>query len=215
MVASPRPTAEMSSAAGTDRPSSSTLSVVFGTAILALTLGYFIGQGSSIGLFSSSKPSGKHKTKDPKKSWPNSYDVTVHPDSSEEEVFKKIRGADIGMSSEESLRDSSSELDEGEKMGQKQGELNQFEGNREECKLVLVVRMDLGMGKGTIIVETNKTPCMYYNVNFHCRQDRSTMLTRNSGLLPCPIQHLSSFPQPCSETMGTHGSSKSRRTSEE
>ena len=31
---------------------------------------------------------------------------------------------------------------------QQQGELKAFEGNREECKLVLVVRTDLGMGKG-------------------------------------------------------------------
>lgn len=30
-----------------------------------------------------------------------------------------------------------------------QGGLEMFEGNREECKLVLVVRTDLGMGKGT------------------------------------------------------------------
>lgn len=140
----------MSSPTGTDRPPPSTLSVIVGTAILAATLGYFIGQGSSLGLFGSSKPAGKSKSKNPKKSWPNSYDVTVHPDSSDEEVFKQIRGADLGMSSEESLRDSSSGEESGEHLGQKQSELNQFEGNKEECKLVLVVRSDLGMGKGTI-----------------------------------------------------------------
>lgn len=31
---------------------------------------------------------------------------------------------------------------------EQEGELKAFEGNREECKLVLVVRTDLGMGKG-------------------------------------------------------------------
>ncbi len=39
------------------------------------------------------------------------------------------------------VRDSEDEEEEG-------GELKAFEGNREECKLVLVVRTDLGMGKG-------------------------------------------------------------------
>ncbi|KAL8864948.1 MAG: hypothetical protein Q9174_007152 [Haloplaca sp. 1 TL-2023] len=154
----------MSSAPATNRPPPSTLSIIFGTAILALTLGYFIGQGSSLGLFSSSKPpsKNKNKTQQPKKSWPNSYDVTIHPDSSDEEAFKKIRGADVGMSSEESLRDSSSDGDEGEQMGQKQGELNQFEGNREECKLVLVVRGDLGMGKGKIAAQCSHATLACY-----------------------------------------------------
>lgn len=135
-----------------DAPKPSILSIIIGTAILAITVGYFIGQGSSLGLFSFTKPASKSasKRKNPKKSWPNSYDVTVHPDSSDEEVFKQIRGADLGIESEESSKDSSSEevAEGGESLGQKQEGLNQFEGNKEECKLVLVVRTDLGMGKG-------------------------------------------------------------------
>ncbi|KAL8686198.1 MAG: hypothetical protein Q9218_007280 [Villophora microphyllina] len=143
----------------------STVSIVIGAAILAVTLGYFIGQGSSLGLFSSSKPSNQKlkSKKDPKKSWPNSYDVTIHPDSSDEEVFKQIRGADLGMSSQESSKDSSSdEIDEGEQLGQKQGELNQFKGNNEECKLVLVVRGDLGMGKGKIAAQCSHATLACY-----------------------------------------------------
>ena len=142
----------MSTPIASDRPPPSMTSVVIGTAILAVALGYFIGQGSSLGIFGSPTPPNrsKPKSKNPKKSWPNSYDVTIHPDSSDEEVFKQIRGADLGIESEESSEDSSSDDAEVE-LGQKQEGLNQFEGNREECKLVLVVRTDLGMGKGTAI----------------------------------------------------------------
>ncbi|KAL8661440.1 MAG: hypothetical protein Q9168_008386 [Polycauliona sp. 1 TL-2023] len=146
-----------------DRAPPSTTSIIIGTAILAVALGYFIGQGSSLGIFSSPPPPTKSKSsrKNPKKSWPNSYDVTLHPDSSDEEVFKQIRGADLGMSSQESSRDSSSDEAE-ESLGQKQEGLNQFEGNREECKLVLVVRTDLGMGKGKIAAQASHATLACY-----------------------------------------------------
>ncbi|KAI4270182.1 MAG: hypothetical protein LQ337_006841 [Flavoplaca oasis] len=146
-----------------DRPPPSTTSIVIGTAILAVALGYFIGQGSSLGIFGSNpRPSkSKSKSKNPKKSWPNSYDVTIHPDSSDEEVFKQIRGADLGIESEESSKDSSSEEAEVE-LGQKQEGLDQFEGNKEECKLVLVVRTDLGMGKGKIAAQASHATLACY-----------------------------------------------------
>ena len=52
---------------------------------------------------------------------------------------------------EKEVKDTEDEESEDEELGQEQeGELKAFEGNREECKLVLVVRTDLGMGKGTI-----------------------------------------------------------------
>ncbi|KAL8853382.1 MAG: hypothetical protein Q9198_010976, partial [Flavoplaca austrocitrina] len=81
--------------------------------------------------------------------------------SSDEEVFKQIRGADLGIESEESSKDSSSEEAEVE-LGQKQEGLNQFEGNKEECKLVLVVRTDLGMGKGKIAAQASHATLACY-----------------------------------------------------
>ncbi|KAL8710755.1 MAG: hypothetical protein Q9220_004773 [cf. Caloplaca sp. 1 TL-2023] len=155
-----------------DRPPPSTLSLVVGIAILALTLGYFIGQGSSLGIFTPKRPSNppsssssKNKnTTTTKKSWPNSYDVTIHPDSSDEEVFKQIRGADLGIESEPSSKYSTEGEDNegGEDLGQKQEGLSTFEGNREECKLVLVVRTDLGMGKGKIAAQCSHATLACY-----------------------------------------------------
>ena len=57
--------------------------------------------------------------------------------------MKKLNG---GARSDED-RDESSE-DEDEDEDEQHGELSSFPGNNEECKLVLVVRTDLGMGKG-------------------------------------------------------------------
>lgn len=116
-----------------DRPPPSTAAIVLATAILCALGGYFIGQGASLGLFSRGGGGGG------KKSWPNSYDVTIHPDSSDEELIKSLRGEGV---------DSNMEEDESSESGSEPGELSSFEGNQEECKLVLAVRIDLGMTKG-------------------------------------------------------------------
>lgn len=122
-----------------NHPPPSTTSYILATAILGLAGGYLIGQASSLGLFPSSRSSSKQRTK--KESWPNSYDVTIHPDSSDEELMTHLKGG-------KEVPDSENE--DGEEAEQ-EGELKAFEGNREECKLVLVVRTDLGMGKGVCI----------------------------------------------------------------
>jgi len=96
--------------------------VAIASGILGLAIGYFLGQGSSLGPFDSSQT-----PKEAKKSWPNSYDVKIHPDSSDEEADDE--GGD--------------DDDEGDGK-----ELSSFEGSTEEVKLVLAVRTDLGMGKG-------------------------------------------------------------------
>ena len=114
-----------------DKPPPSTTALVLATAILAGVIGYFLGAGSSIGLFGGK--SGVNK------SWPNSYDVTIHPDSSDEELMARL-----GRGGREADAESGDDEDAGEA-----GELSAFEGNDEECKLMLVVRTDLGMGKGS------------------------------------------------------------------
>ena len=68
--------------------------------------------------------------------------MTIHPDSSDEVLMKSLgRGKEVKDSEEEDSSDEDSRR-------VKKGDLETFEGNKEECKLVLVVRTDLGMGKG-------------------------------------------------------------------
>lgn len=110
-----------------DRIPPTPIAYVIATAIVAGVTGYFIGQGASLGLFRE------------KQGWPNSYDVKVHRDSSDEE--------DEGSESEEE------ESDEEEGNGE---ELASFKENTDEVKLVLVVRTDLGMTKGM----TSKNSCL-------------------------------------------------------
>jgi len=107
-------------------PSATTYAIA--TVILVVVGGYFVAQGLSLGLFSRSAGSSKE-------SWPNSYDVKVHADSSDEES--------LSSSDDDDDDDDVNRGEEGE-----QGELKSFDGNSEECKLVLVVRTDLNMGKG-------------------------------------------------------------------
>lgn len=99
--------------------------VAVSSLILGLLAGYFIGQGSSIGIFGG--PGGSRSAK---KSWPNSYDVKVHADSSDDQA------------------DDEDEADEDEDEEGDGKELKHFPESNEEVKLVLAVRTDLGMGKG-------------------------------------------------------------------
>jgi peptidyl-tRNA hydrolase, PTH2 family len=96
--------------------------------LVCLTIGYLIGEASSTGLVDSSIVTPNEAPR-AKKSWPNSYDVTVHADSSDEEA---------GAENDE-------EDEEAEGSGK---ELKSFEDTTDEVKLVLVVRTDLNMGKG-------------------------------------------------------------------
>ena len=104
-----------------DRIPPTATAYVIATAIIAGVTGYFIGQGASLGLFSSTEN---------REGWPNSYNVKVHRGSSDEE------------SDDDDDDEYESDDDEQE------GELGNFEQNTDEVKLVLAVRTDLGMSKG-------------------------------------------------------------------
>lgn len=123
----------------TERESPSLIAVAVAAGIFGLVAGYFFGQGSSIGLFGTSGSS------DTKKSWPNSYDVKVHADSSDE---------------------ADDEDDEPEDEGDGK-ELRNFDDTSEEVKLVLAVRTDLGMTKGKIAAQCGHATlaCYKYLVN--------------------------------------------------
>ncbi|EEQ33654.1 putative peptidyl-tRNA hydrolase [Microsporum canis] len=108
-----------------DRPSS-TAALVIATSILTGVIGYYIGQGASIGIFSST-PSHAQKNK--------------------------------------SIEDES-DGEEDEDEDEAEGELATFEGNTDEVKLVLVVRTDLGMGKGKIAAQCSHATLACYKYYF-------------------------------------------------
>lgn len=88
--------------------------VALGSALISGVMGYFIGQGRSLGLF------GQPQTRVPSR--------TDHGSDSSDDSHDEDDDDDL----------------------QDLGELKTFAGNSEECKLVLVVRTDLAMGKGKL-----------------------------------------------------------------
>lgn len=95
-----------------DRPPPSLLATAIASALIAGIIGYFVGQGSSLGLFGTPPATTKaHAAADSK--------------------------------------ESESESDESEEEEGQEG-LEEFSDKTEECKLVLVVRTDLGMTKGKL-----------------------------------------------------------------
>lgn len=124
-------------------PSPITIAIAIG--LLGLLAGYFVGQGRSIGLFGGSGTTSASKKKGKgKKSWPNSYDVKIHEDSSSEDV------AGVGTGETESEEEEDLEDSENNQ------EVKTFEGSREEVKLVLCLRTDLGMTKGMSTIQLNE-----------------------------------------------------------
>jgi hypothetical protein len=165
-------------------PSPLTIAIAIG--LLGLLAGYFVGQGRSIGLFggsgSASGGTSKKKRKG-KKSWPNSYDVKIHEDSSSEDVA----GVGTGETESESEEEEEEDLEDSENAQ----EVKAFEGSREEVKLVLCLRTDLGMTKGT---STSSPPPSARNptkahTNLLPRQNGSTSLPRHARMLQIPLVH--------------------------
>lgn len=131
-----------------DKAPPSLMAAAIATGILGLVAGYFLGSGSSIGLFDTKTGNPRDtesKKSKVKKSWPNNYDVDVQAgsDTSDEEFIKAIRTEGNDSDADE---DMDSEDDDGK-------ELKGFEDTREEVKLVLAVRTDLGMTKGKIAAQ--------------------------------------------------------------
>ena len=104
-----------------ERPPPSAAAIAIGTAIISGLMGYYIGQAQSIGVFGTSKHS------------------TATATASSAPRAKEV---------EDELEDQSeSEEDDGDEEVSLEG-LKSFENSTEECKMVFVVRTDLGMTKG-------------------------------------------------------------------
>ncbi|EEA20183.1 hypothetical protein TMatcc_000164 [Talaromyces marneffei ATCC 18224] len=116
-----------------------TASYVFATAIIAGVIGYFAGQGASLGLFSSSPATTKRST-------------AKRATKEKDEIIEE---------EDEESEEEDSEEEEGDG-----AELATFEGNHDEVKLVLVVRTDLGMGKGKIAAQCSHATLACYKYYF-------------------------------------------------
>ena len=150
-----------------DKAPPSLTAVAVSSLILGLLAGYFIGQGSSIGVFG-----GSGSSQQAKMSWPNSYDVKVHADSSDDQA------------------DDEDEADEDNDEDGDGKELKDFEDSSEEVKLVLGVRTDLGMGKGEeeVLLHIGELPLILC-----CSQAR---LQLNAPMQPWPASDICSTMSP-------------------
>lgn len=156
----------------------STIATILGTALISLVTGYFLGLGSSIGILpsplsSSSKgllPGRIRSDLDSEESSSSDIDDDVlldnAPNWSNGEVADRRQGLRVARKRgkegkegrgkmhavEEEGSEGSGELvsvESEEKSAKKVEERPTWENSREECKLVLVVRTDLGMTKGS------------------------------------------------------------------
>ncbi|OCK75484.1 PTH2-domain-containing protein, partial [Lepidopterella palustris CBS 459.81] len=107
-----------------DRPPPSTAAIALASALIAGVTGYFLGQASSIGIFSCS-------------------------------LSENSKGAEL-------VEDSESSDEEWEASSVEKQELGDFANSNEECKLVLIVRTDLGMTKGKIAAQCSHATLACY-----------------------------------------------------
>ena len=174
----------------------STANIAIATGILCALGGYFLGQASSIGLFSSKSPT----TKPMKRSWPNSYDVNIHPDSSDEDLMKSLDPSsakkDAHTLSTKSSPDSGSESEEDDGP---HGDLNSFSSPSfavEPHKLVLILRTDLGMTKGKMAAQASHATLACYTSLLYAFPSATSPLPSSMSNLPPILSRWLSSGQP-------------------
>lgn len=115
-------------------------SVLISTAILSLITGYMLGIGSSLGLFPNPFLQSSEARSVAKRTKTSNYDD--EEESSEEEVDGILLDHAPNWANGEAA-----DVRDGLKAAKKAAK-PEWEDSTEECKLVLVVRTDLGMTKG-------------------------------------------------------------------
>lgn len=142
------------------RPLPTPLSLLIGTAIIAGISGYMIGIASSLGLIPN-----PFVARPPRERGIHNYDD--EEESAEEEVDERDEGLldhapNWANGYEADKRDGlrartapSKEMEKKPSTTSLGRDVPEWENSREECKLVLVVRTDLGMTKGKIYRESN------------------------------------------------------------
>jgi PTH2 family peptidyl-tRNA hydrolase len=160
------------------RPPPTPLALLIGTAIIAGVSGYMIGIASSLGLLPN-----PFAAKEPMRRGVDNYDD--EEESEAEDIDSSILdhapnwANGVEADKRDGLRATTAKEAEGKK---EEVAKTAWEGSSEECKLVLVVRTDLGMTKGSF-----SFPLHYPLIltDFH-RQNRSTMRPRYISMLQEP-----------------------------
>ena len=200
----------------------STLALAIGFTIVGGITGFFLGQANSIGVFSSSKTRSRKGKRKPAVG--GDVDLTDKPVKSAEAKTSEIDADGARDESDGSGESGSgSEVEEGSDEDF-DGELKAFEDVKGECKMTLVVRTDLQMGKGALLhsicslstLASSVTKRLFASPSHRtrpdlltvCRQDRRSMLPRHPCQLhdpPSAASHLVSSP-----TLANAWSSKGR-----
>jgi len=143
----------------------SALSWAIAGAILGATAMWFLSTLSDLSSTSKTKSGSTTKSK-LNKSWPNNYDVKLHPDSSDEELMERLSKETASPSSavnNDSDSDADASTDEDMSDAVPPSTLSSFSSHAlEECKLVLVVRGDLKMTKGKIAAQCSHATLACY-----------------------------------------------------
>ncbi|KAF4636720.1 hypothetical protein G7Y89_g1362 [Cudoniella acicularis] len=154
-----------------DRPSPSVTAMLVGTIIISGLTGYMIGLGTSLGFFPS-----PFKAKTPTPRGISNYDN--EEESSEEDIDESILDHAPNWSNGlEADRRDGLRAGGGAKAQKPNAGRPDWQNNTEECKLVLVVRTDLGMTKGKIAAQCSHATLACYK-NF-LRNDPDSPLLRH------------------------------------
>lgn len=127
-------------------------------------------------------------------------------------IFRSPPNVDDESDLEDEDEDGSEEEEE-----EDTAELATFEGNHDEVKLVLVVRTDLGMGKGTLSLSfqlgsTSKIKSLLIQICYYYRQNRRAMLPRHARMLQILPLQIAQLAHP--QTLGTRRPGESCAASE-
>ncbi|KAH6682566.1 peptidyl-tRNA hydrolase PTH2-domain-containing protein [Halenospora varia] len=154
-----------------DRPGPTLTAMLVGTVIISGLTGYMIGLGSSLGFFPT-----PFKSKTPTTRGVSNYDD--EEESSEEDIDEDILDHAPNWSNgvEADRRDGLKV--EGRSKSQKTESAHpDWRNSKEDCKMVLIVRTDLGMTKGKIAAQCSHATLACYK-NFLRNDPQSPILRR-------------------------------------
>ncbi|KAL8793578.1 MAG: hypothetical protein Q9195_003841 [Heterodermia aff. obscurata] len=152
----------------------SILSIAVAATIAAALGSYFYSQAKNLPLFRSSSPSPRPNPRKKPSSWPNSYDVTVHPDSSDEELMRGLTRGENGIAAPSSSSSSEKESDDSDDEPPTPLSTFPLSPPTDPYKLTLLIRTDLSMTRGKIAAQASHATL----ANYRCFPPKHPVLKR-------------------------------------